>query len=240
MAFVWDKEIAARIWHFGKWLIGSSIFGFLAKSSERIIFAAVVDVSIYGIYAISRLWVDASQTVFAFVMSKTTMAALSELLREGNKDVSPQFGRIQWVIDGITLIFFLVFLFGAEPFIRLIYPPSFEGAADYAVLLAPMFLRLRFTSFGSLLVAAGETRVFMRVSILQAVAAWLLVWTSYSYFGFEAAIFAFSVSGYVGAPLLIMATRPLLATRNSLVDWLCLLGSSLLSFALFIYLTTSS
>lgn len=219
MALMWDRPVAARLWDYGKWLIGSSIFGFVARHSEKLIIAGAVDATLFGLYSIARLWAEASQKVLEHVLNSAGMAALSEILRTPGRDPSGPFGRIQTGVDAMIVVGSVAFFFCIGPFIEFIYPPAFDGAAQFAPLFCLLFLRLRFSTFDSLLLSSGQTRTLMNTSIQVAIAVAVMVPLAMTYFGLEATIIAFCLAQLVSVPSLLLASRKNLPQRNFTIDW---------------------
>lgn len=225
MAFIWDVEIARRLWDFGKWLIGSSVFGFLSNYAERLIFASMLDLRLFALYSIARLWAEAGQRILTFVINSAGMSALSEVIRTPGRDVVRPFGRIQMVVDGLVVIGFLGFYLLIGPFVEFLYNEDFSAASAFAPLLALIVLRLRFVPFETLLLSAGKTPVLMYATMQHAAAAWVFTWVAFQYSGFETAIIAYCLSGLVSVPYILISARPLLPTRNFALDWAWIVGS---------------
>ncbi|XSC45474.1 oligosaccharide flippase family protein [Bradyrhizobium sp. RDT10] len=77
----WDKQAAYEVIHFGKWILLSSIFGFLASSGDRLLLGGLVNSTVIGLYAIASLFVISAEGVLSKIMTDVAFPALSEIVR---------------------------------------------------------------------------------------------------------------------------------------------------------------
>jgi O-antigen/teichoic acid export membrane protein len=89
-----DVEIAWRIWHFGKWLIGSSIFTFVGRNADKLIFGALLNITTMGLLTIAYTWIMAGQLVIQQLLTKVAYPVLSEVKRDSAQDLGRSLGRI--------------------------------------------------------------------------------------------------------------------------------------------------
>ena len=81
MGFEWDLQIFLRIWHYGKWLLGSSVFTFFAQHADRLILAGLLNSTTFGLYAIARIWVDAGRQIIGRLSSQVGFSSVGEVVR---------------------------------------------------------------------------------------------------------------------------------------------------------------
>lgn len=215
----WDKEISQRLWYYGKWLIGSSTFGFIASQGERLILAALLETAVFGLYSIARLWAEAAQSLLGRALNAAGVPALSEIMRDPDRDLHRPFNRLQRWVDVIVIVGFLGYYLISGPFIHMIYPPAYEGAAYYAPFFCLLFLRMRFFVFDALLMSSGQTRTLMSMSAQVAFVVLVGVWITMSNFGIKATIVMYCFAQLCNVPTLLLAARQNLPERNMTLDW---------------------
>jgi len=152
MAFVWDKAIADRLWDYGKWLMGSSIFTFVSQNGDRFILGALLDVKLFGIYMISQIWIVAGRSIINSLSDRVGFPAIAEMVRTRPQELPRLFRRFQMVIDLICVTAFAAAYFASTFMIDLLYTEDYQAAGSYMTLLSISFLTLRFKTFNSLIV----------------------------------------------------------------------------------------
>jgi hypothetical protein len=93
-------------------------------------------------------------------------------------------------------------------FVELLYPPAYAAAGAMISLLAFRLLALRYLPLGAVLLAAGDSRSTMYVTMLRAlwmlsapIAAWYAL-------GLDAMLIAAALTPLAGAPLLLRRVAP--------------------------------
>lgn len=210
MAFAWDTGIALEIWHFGKWVLGSSALTFVAQNTDRLILGALMAKASFGFYSIALMWVQAAAMVAQKLTTQVVFPAVSEVQRHRPDQVRAAFARYSLVIDAIVLAGFLVCLFGGTLLIGLLYTDTYQPAAQYMAVLALLVLTARFMPLETLLLTYGDSKTMMKISALKGAAICIGIPLGYSAAGVDGAILAGAVAPLAGAPLVLRKTAPLL------------------------------
>ena len=168
MHAVWDRAIAAEMWRFGRWIIGSSVAGFVLLNGDQLIFGALMPVEVFGLYAIAVLWLQAGVLVLLRLGDLVIFAAQAEVARERRADLPRVMGRMRLAFDALLVVAFLAALFGGALFIDLIYPPEYGGAAGFLMLLSPRFLTLRQNPVKAMLLVEGRSGVMAAATAIDA------------------------------------------------------------------------
>jgi O-antigen/teichoic acid export membrane protein len=171
MRLVWDRDIAARLWKFGKWIIGSSTLTFVTRNADKFVLGAIVSSTSFGLYAIAQIWVGIGHTVVDTVIGKVGYPAAAEVLRERPGDVRRSLRRGLHMIDAACLGLFLCLAVFGQWLVEALYVESYAGAGALIQLLAPSLLALRFRMLGNVVLASGDSRSIFHVSLVGAVAA---------------------------------------------------------------------
>lgn len=213
MRVVWDPEVVDRLWQYGKWLMGSSVFTFLAMNADRMILGALLSASAFGIYVIARIWVDAGRQLVSTVSGQVGFASIGEIVRERPADAPRVFRKLQTVVDAFCLsAFAAMFAFGQE-LIDLLYTDTYRAAGDHLAILSIGLLVMRFDPFSFLLMNIGNSFAMMVVSALRAMALWASLPLAFQLYGLNGALFAVVLSPMISVPYTLWLLRPILGRQ---------------------------
>ena len=209
MAPVWDKAIAHELWTFGRWMIGSSLAGYVAANADKLILAGLMPKQSFGFYVIAAMWIQVGADVVTRLTSDVALPALSEARRTGEAELARTLARARLVFEAICAAGFLFFFFLGAWLIALLYPPVYAVAGGYTALLSFRLLALRYQPFWAGLLAAGDSRSVMMTAVLNATALCLGLPAAYALLGIEGALLAVALSPLASAPLLLRRSAAL-------------------------------
>ncbi len=170
MRLVWDRDIAARLWRFGKWIIGSSALTFVTRNADKVVLGALVSSTTFGLYAIAQIWIGIGHTVVDTVIGKVGFPAAAEILRERPHEARRGLRRGLHLLDAACLALFLGLAGLGQWLVDTLYVEVYAGAGALIQLLAPGLLALRFRMLGNVVLASGDSRSIFHVALLGAVA----------------------------------------------------------------------
>lgn len=217
MAFEWDQSIFLRIWHFGKWLLGSSVFTFFANNADRFILAGLMSSLLFGIYAIARIWVDAGKQILGRIAGQVGFSSIGEVIRDRPKDAPRFFRKVQTALDVLCVIGFLVCYFASKPFVELLYTEDYSSAGEYLQVLGLILLVARFDQLNLLVMNIGNSQSMMVISAIRALALCISLPLSFFTFGIYGALFAVTLSPLLSVPYALLVLRSFLG-RQILID----------------------
>lgn len=233
MAFEWDAEISARIWHFGKWLMGSSWLTFIGRNADRLILGALLSATSFGIYVIAFIWIDAGRTLLTNMTGRVGFPVIAEAIRTRPQDVQRLYGRYQKVLDAICGVGFLAAFLVGKPVMQFLYTDIYENAGIYVQLMSPVFLYMRYFGQSSLLVNMGNSRSAMTQQLYRAGAICLAVPAGYAMLGVPGAILGVVTSFAAPVPYILVRARETLGPIQSRTDWIWFTGSVILTVAIY-------
>lgn len=213
MRLIWDAEIADRLWQFGKWLMGSSIFTFFARNADRFILGALLPAGAFGIYVIARIWIDAGQQVIQRLGDQVGFSTIGEVIRDRPADAARLYRKFQTVMDVLCLSAALALFVLGQPLIDLLYTETYAEAGSYLRILALGLLALRFDPLNGLVMNIGNSRAMMGISALRAAALCVSLPLAYDAFGLTGALFAVALSPLASVPLTLWVLRPVLGRQ---------------------------
>ncbi|WP_187431398.1 hypothetical protein ROLI_045320 (plasmid) [Roseobacter fucihabitans] len=224
-----DRDITDRLWQFGKFLMGSSAFTFVAQQADKFILAALLDATTFGLYVIAQIWVMAGQMLISRLMTRVGFPAMSDVMRNRPEELHRLFRKFQNVIDLFCLCtFVLAFLFGSI-LIQSIYTSEYHTAGSYLSILSLSFLMMRFQPLDSLLINMGNSRSALIISAGRAVSICITIPLSYNLLGFEGTLLAVAVNTGLTAPYTLTLLRPILGEKQFRFDSFWLAAAVLIS-----------
>nr|WP_325248395.1 oligosaccharide flippase family protein [Amylibacter sp.] len=235
MTWAWNTEIAGRIWHYGKWLMGSSVFSFVAQSADRFVLAALLSTTTFGIYAIAQTWIGAGGMIISRISDSVGFPAVSEMIRTRPNDVPRLYRKFQSVIDVMCILAFLIVLFGGQTLIDLLYTPVYSEAGHYLAILSVIFLTLRFNTLNGLIMNLGHSKTMMIISAIRAVSICILLPLTYHALGLSAALLVIAVNPLITAVYTLSVLRPFLGNKQIRFDMLWLVLTLVVAGCVYVY-----
>ena len=226
MGLAWDREIVDELWHFGKWIIGSSAMSFISGNADRIFLGAVLDKEHFGFYVIALIWVQAGIAVIHRLGGNIGLPLFSNISRERPDELLRVFHRFNRLNAALACAGFLGLFFVGPSIILLLYPDSYAQSASFLPFLALAMLREVFGPISSLLTSQGNSKASATAAFTEAVSLCLCLYTGIRLMGTEGALFAVALSSLAGSVVhLVIARRTLgIALRGSALSMAVILG----------------
>lgn len=206
--FRWDREAAQTLFRFGKWVFFSTLLGFVATSSDRILFGKMVDLETLGIYSVASLIAMTPQQVIRHIALSVNFPLYSQTYRSGG-DLPTVFrhGRRRILLLGGAASSLMIA--GGPAIIDLLYDDTYIAAGWMVqfLALATWFNTLEVTVEAALL-ARGESKRVAVASATKIVAMLVLIPLGYVYAAFPGAIAGFALSEVVRYASIGLLARP--------------------------------
>lgn len=234
MRWVWDREIASDLWRFGRWLILSSMAGFIVNNGDRLLFGALLDKTTFGIYVIATIFMDAGQQIIMKAVNSVMMSGLAETLRDRRKELPRIFAKMRHVVEVAIWIGFLGAFFAGPAIVGLIYTPAYHDAGWMLALLAFRFFARQQMPMSILVLADGGSRVMAEYITISAISMLVILPLTYNTLGLPAAILAVALMPLAGTPLLFVRFRqrfPDISIRSDVAHLVLCLGLAALVMA---------
>jgi len=196
--FLFKKEYFKEIFHFGKWLMLSSITGFLLMRGDQFIFGAIMDRTQFGLYTIAMLWITVAITLYEKIMIQVAYTSFSELNRSAPAQAKIFYQNFRLGLDVVCFAVFIGIMLLADIFFNTIYPENYGDVSYYVKLLSIIILLLPYRLLLQVILASGSSlNVFVTLispAIMIVVGTPMIYWL----FGIKAAII-FSTLAFIPA-----------------------------------------
>ncbi|ACG74097.1 polysaccharide biosynthesis protein [Anaeromyxobacter sp. K] len=186
--FCWDREAAASMLHFGKWVFVSSAVMFLAQQGDRLVFGKVLPLERLGVYNIALALVDAPTALIAAISFRVFFPMFSEM-RRSDPDLEAAYRRANSSMALLAGAGALALMLAGPLVVQVLYDDRYAEASWIVRLLALGIWGSSLVHFTASVVLAGG-----RVKWLAASNAARLVWLlgavplAFRQWGFEVAL----------------------------------------------------
>ena len=154
-----ERRAARALYYFGRWILLSTLFNFLANDMDRIIFGRLVTMAVLGVYNIGLNLALVPSSVISTLSYKVIFPLYSRLHQKG-ADMLPIYRNARlplmvlggWATAGIVA--------GGRPIIELLYDPRYiEAGWMLQILAVGLWFGVALESLNQVaLIALGQTR----------------------------------------------------------------------------------
>lgn len=227
MRIVWDAAEARELWTFGKWLIISSVGGFLAMQGDRLVLGTLIDKQLLGIYTIAVVWVRVGFEALRSIGNAIFIPSFSKIMRDRPGKIDRVLNRSFRAFAGLSAGIFLVLFVLGGWVIDTLYPEIYAPAKLLVPVLALRVLYLPFVVLQQFLIALGLSRDIAFIQITRGVVTVAATYFGYVHFGLETAVAGFALASSSSA--LMMVVHP--EIRRRVAPWQLILVA-LIPFAI--------
>lgn len=173
--FAWDKSTRDEIFHFGKFIFGSSALSFAGGQADRVLLGRYMGMEVLGIYSVAVNLSDVMGSVITRLTYGVLYPVLSRVGREegGVVRVRAAYYRSRLYLDLLALVPLGVLLMCSDWVVHFLYDERYQGAIWILKLLC---IRVALASIlvpcETCLFALGHTRYGLYRNIARAV--WVL------------------------------------------------------------------
>ncbi|WP_027157018.1 oligosaccharide flippase family protein [Methylobacter luteus] len=219
--FCWDSEAVSEIFHFGKWIFGSSIFTFLIAQGDRLILGGLISPEELGVYGIAFFLATAFKEVVKKVRSSVFYPAMSEVARTRPEDLKNVYYRMRSRLDIVVMIVVGGLASTGHVVIDLLYDERYQDAGWMLEILSFSIVFLGTTMAGVCFMALGDSKTIMILTATSTVFLFGTVPIAYNFFGLYGAVVAIALNSVVEIPLILykMNKYKLLSWKGELKMW---------------------
>lgn len=215
----------AEFFQFGKWLLLSSLVGFVSLRGDQTYLAFVLPGAELGLYAVAAIWITAGRNLFDAVQGRVLHPGLAEIRRERPGDLTAAYYRMRAPYDAAAIAAAFAVMLFAEPAVGVLYTDDYARIADYMRALAPALAFLPYNLLTVVLMVAGRSRSVLWCVLPSAVAALIGVPTAFALGGAIWAALAMALTPAAELPFKLFLARGEIKIRPAR-EALCLGGAA--------------
>jgi O-antigen/teichoic acid export membrane protein len=209
----WDRVAVAEIIGFGKWMMLSSIFGFLVNNGDRLLLGGLVDTTMLGVYAIAYLLFSAIEQVLGTLVGEITFPALSEMVRERRQEAQAAYYRLHAVVAGLAYFSAGLLMSSGQAFVHVLYDSRYAQAGWMLQMLAAALLTIPARLTTQYFLAVGQPHLFSMTIGVRLVTLFIAVPSGFLLFGFPGALAGIVLGHFSYVPAIIFYS-----VKNKLFD----------------------
>ncbi|MBN1844600.1 MAG: lipopolysaccharide biosynthesis protein [Sedimentisphaerales bacterium] len=196
----WDWAQGRQLWRFGKWILGSSIIGFLVLQGDNLFVGKLLGLTMLGFYQMAYRISNLPATEVSNMISRVTFPAYAKV-----QDDIPRL-RLAYlkVLQFTCLISFpvamLLFLF-AEDFVHLVLRDKWLPMVPAMQVLAWLgLIRSVGSTFAPLFTSVGKPHISPRIQFFRLLAMAILIWPCTRLWGIAGTALSVVASGLLLQP----------------------------------------
>lgn len=197
----WDPAVFREVFQFGKWIFLSSVLGFLAMNSDRLLLAGLIGSELMGIYAIAFLFINALQMAFMKLNGAVAFPALSEVQREHSQELKQTYYKFRLRLDSAILAVSGCLVLGGGWLIELLYDQRYAAAGSMLQVLALVLIAQIYSLADQCFLALGKPKLLSLLNVIRAGAIFGLVPLGFNLQGMEGALWAIVLSYFAAVPV---------------------------------------
>lgn len=197
----WDKSAVKDLIGFGKWILLTTIMGFLVRNIDKLILGALITPTLLGIYNIAAFMITAIQEIFSKWVDAVVMPVLSRTQRENSAELSNKFYQFSYIFNTATL-FFCGFLYNAGYIlIAVLYDSRYQSAGYMVQVLSISLLGARMYLAQQIYLAMGKPKLLIPMNVIQLSALVVFLVPAYRYFGMAGALHVIASATLLTVPV---------------------------------------
>jgi len=212
--FSWEKSAVYELFHFGKWLLLTTIMGFFVRYSDRLILGTLITPALLGIFSIAVFIINAIQDLLHAWVGKIVMPVLSEAYRNSPEDIGKVYYQFSLPFN-IATLFLSGLLYGAgHVVIDFLYTEEFLTAGKMVEILSISLLGSRVIIADQFYLAIGKSRLQVPQNILQLAILFFGIIPAYRFYGIDGALYVIGCAILLALPITWFLLR-----RLGVLNW---------------------
>lgn len=195
---LFDKESASELFHFGKWIMLSSLLGFLALQGDKLILGGLLTSEQLGWYAIAGLFIAAAEQTIRRFQASIAFPLMATKAREGGTSFIEAYYRFRFYIDPLVIMGSCLLIVLGDDLIALLYTEAYKEAGWILQILGVRILLLIYGMQGQAFVAQGEPKYLSKIITIRVAVMLSLLPIVHYYFGFRYAVLTIALAPIPG------------------------------------------
>lgn len=212
--FLWDKQTIIELFHFGKWILVTTIIGFLIQNGDKLILGALITPQMLGIYTIAFFLTAAILEIFSKWANAIVLPTLSNVYRENRGELKNTYYKFSFPFNFASLFICGVLFNAGYILIEVLYDDRYIAAGPMIQILSLSILGARTMLAEQCYVAMGRPKLSVPMKVLQLVVLFIMLVPMYRYFGMSGALYVIA-----GNILLTLPVTWYLLRRIGVLDW---------------------
>lgn len=219
--FMWDSDAFNEIFHFGKWVLLSSILGFLINQGDKLILGGLMPASTFGLFTIAALLYSSMQALITKLINIVVFPALGEVYRKNSERICEKYYQIRLPIDVFCLFSAgFLFVFGSK-IVEILYDQRYLESGYMLQILSLIFIELRYSVVGQFFLVIGKPKLLSLLTFLRLISMVFFILIGHSLYGDIGAVWGLVIS-YLPSIFITLYFKGRYNLLNIKKEFLCL------------------
>ncbi|MCC6152592.1 MAG: oligosaccharide flippase family protein [Candidatus Hydrogenedentes bacterium] len=166
----WDKSSTQELFHFGKWIFFSTLFGFLASRGDQLLMGWYMPIALFGTFGWAVFLKEGVVQGMHQISQRVLFPLYARIAQESPGRLREQTFRVRAVLILLSVPPVCVLVVWGNEIITLLFPEKFHQAGwMLQVLSAGAIVSVIGSTVGPVLLAVGDSYRFMVIQASRAV-----------------------------------------------------------------------
>ncbi|MCC6488428.1 MAG: lipopolysaccharide biosynthesis protein [Candidatus Hydrogenedentes bacterium] len=221
--FRWDKEAACDLFHFGRWIFVSTLFGFLASRGDQLILGYFLPTAFFGVYGFASFISQGAIQALYTIANRVLFPVYSRLAESGPEHLRAKMFRVRAVLMVVSVPPVCVLAIFGPQLVGLLYDARYQDAGwILQILAAGGVASVIGSTTGPVLLAVGDSFRFMILMAARMTFLLLAMALGGYFFGMKGLIVGVAAPDLMMYPVLTLCIRK----HGVWFPWLDLAGFS--------------
>lgn len=206
--FKWEREAAAELISFGKWIFLSTICGFLYMQGDKLLLGKYLPLDQFGVYNIGFFLASFPLLMGGVLTRKMLIPLYRERPPAENAENYRKLQKMRFLLTATMIAMTGGISAAGVVLIDFLYDPRYAMAGAVVVLIAAMQIpQILVLTYEQASLAAGDSRRFFVLSAARAVLTLGCLFAGLAYAGLFGALVGQGIAGLAAYPFVVWMSR---------------------------------
>lgn len=197
----WNADYARQIFHYGKWILASSLLYVLASNGDKLLLGMWFTPAMLGCFSIGQNLAQMLEMAMARIFGQVAPPAFGDVLRTNPQRLREVYLRMRLPVD-VLFIGAAGFLFAVGPgVVHLMYDARYAEAGSILRTLSFALLFARYGLSASAYLALQQPHAQAAMSLMRVICFFTIVPLAYESFGAQGAYWAIALHSAATIPV---------------------------------------
>jgi O-antigen/teichoic acid export membrane protein len=205
----WEPAAVTELVRFGRWILISTIAGFIGLQADKIILARYIPLGDFGLYNIAWFLASFPLIMGGMVIGRVLIPVYRQSPPLASAENRLRLQRMRFAMSALLTALVVILAFSGVWLVQLLYDPRYAAAGGIVVLIAIALMpNLIILTCDQAALAAGDSRRFFVLTAARAALVVILTVAGLAHSGLIGAILGQGLANLLVYPVLAWLVRP--------------------------------
>ncbi len=195
-----DMSIVKETINYGKWVLLSSVVGFLFMNGDRLLLGGLISAEVLGIYSLAFMILMVFSTFIEKIYSAVIYPSFSQSFHKGEKILLAEFKKYNRLMN-ISILFGVGFLLVISPLlIQILYDDRYLSAGFMLQILSISLIATRYDIAEQYYLVIGKPKLLSAINSIRATSIYLCIPLGFYFYDFNGALWGYVLSYFSSVP----------------------------------------